>query len=51
MFGRLIISEQHGWLNHITMNCVVAQLSSETDGDGDIMTMGMRGDYDNCGGW
>lgn len=38
-FGRLIISEEHGWLSHITMNCVVAQLASETDGDGDMLTI------------
>lgn len=39
MFGRLIISKEHGWVNHITCSCVVAQQSSETDGDGDMKTV------------
>lgn len=39
VFGRLIISREYGWLSHITMNCVIAQLSSETDGDGDMATI------------
>lgn len=51
VFGRLIISEQHGWLNHITMNCVIAQLSSETDGDGDIMTIIPVTQYDDSLGY
>jgi hypothetical protein len=51
VFGRLIISEQHGWLNHITMNCVVAQLSSETDGDGDILTIIPVTKYDESLGY